>query len=73
LGIVLFPMKVTSDWRSIFDVKKRVDLQDIQEIRNRVETTLRLPLFVLGDTCEMEKLANLIVDYFSNEGEVNER
>ena len=72
LGLVLFPMALTNDWRDVFNVKEKVDLHQINIIRSIIEKQINLPMFVLGEHFEMEALCELIIDYFSNEDEENE-
>lgn len=65
IGMVLFPMKLTNDWRNVFDVKEKIEPYQIQRIRTELETKLQIPLFVLGEMSEMSDLSDLIIDYLS--------
>lgn len=62
-------MMITNDWRSVFGTKEKIDDKVTDKIKREVEKHTSIPLFILGDEIEMERLTDCLIDYFTNEEE----
>lgn len=71
IALVLFPMSLTTDWRGVFDVKEKLNIDQLKSIRRHFEG-FHIPLYVLGEEEDMENLVDLLINYLSDEGEDEE-
>ncbi len=65
IGLVVYPMKQTADWRNIFGAKVRIQDLEYSRVEKELNIGTGLPVFQLGVREDMKALLSHIIDYLS--------
>lgn len=63
IGLVVYPMKQTADWRNIFGAKVRIHDSEYLHISEAMSLETSLPVFQLGVQEDMNALLSHIINY----------
>lgn len=65
ISLVIFPMDIKNDWSRIYGKRDLLSKDKCEHLRETLMINFRLPTFVLGDDDDMNKLVDLVIDFFS--------
>lgn len=65
IALVLFPMKLKSDWSGIYGGKTKMAAEEIDETKKRLFKAFNRPVFCLGAPEEMDQLAEISAEFFA--------
>lgn len=63
-ALVLYPMNIVDNWRSIYASKRPLSKDEQNFYKVQLSNIFHLPVFILGEEEDMDRLFNSIVDYF---------
>lgn len=69
LAIVVFPMGLQNDWYGIWGTKTKIADQAFEQLKARIQQACHVAVWNLDRESELQKLADGIVDFFSEESE----
>ena len=61
-------MSYTNSWEKMNNKRSRIE--NIEEITQKLKTSIQKPVFVIGDNSDTNNLCNLIIDSLSEDDEV---
>lgn len=64
IALVVFPMTVAKDWRSLLNVKIPVESIEFQKKSVVLNELFDIPIYLLGEKSDMDNLYHCIIDYF---------
>jgi uncharacterized NAD-dependent epimerase/dehydratase family protein len=64
VAIVIFPMGYAGGWSLEYGPKYALSDNKVAELKEIMSATFGIPVFCLGNSKDMEKLINCIIDFF---------
>lgn len=65
IALTVFPMELKSDELGAYSGKKPMGRERFASLKRDLQKNFSLPVFLLGESCDRESLADTIIDYFS--------
>ena len=65
IALVLFPMDIEGSWKSIYSKKHALTQGELDAHKQRINTQLDLPVYILGQMMDMDILYHYILDFFT--------
>ncbi len=65
IGIVVFPMKESDDWRGMFDARTKISDEEYETLSLEIETAFNIKAYKLGEISDITVLRDDIIQYFS--------
>lgn len=65
IALNVFPMDLKSDELGIYSGKKPMGRERFASLKQELQRDFSLPVFLLGESGDMETLVDTIIDYFS--------
>lgn len=65
IGLVLFPMMLSNDWKGMFQLKTKINEEQVETLKERLISKIGRPVYILGQHAEMQNLTESIIEYFS--------
>lgn len=65
IGLVLFPMILSNDWKGMFQLKTKINEEQVETVKERLKSKIGIPIYVLGQHADMQNLTDSIIEYFS--------
>lgn len=67
VAVVVYPMKMSQDWRATFEVKVPISDMEFAAIGQSIHFAVNKPVFMLGNTEHMNRLFDLLIDCLSGD------
>ena len=64
-AIVVFPMIAKDDWYNMYEIKRKLNNDEIVQIKENFKQSIHKPTFCLDNSEDIEKLVETIIDYFA--------
>lgn len=64
LSIVIFPMDLKKNWSGIYGKKNILSDDALNKLKKSLSEYLEVPIFALGNDNDMDKLVDIVIDYF---------
>ncbi len=65
IGIAVFPMKESDDWRGMFDARTKISDEEYEALSLEIQTAFNIKSYKLGEINDMTILRDSIIQYFS--------
>ena len=64
LSIVIFPVDLKKNWSGIYGKKNILSDDALNKLKKSLSEYLEVPIFALGNDNDMDKLVDIVIDYF---------
>lgn len=64
IALVVFPMNIQEDWTGIYGAKRPLSEEAYHKLKEILYTEFHIPVYQLGNECDMTALTNTIIDFF---------